>query len=81
MHIPMPTKICRICKIEKPLEDFYKYANYHRALHMARCKECELKERYPRTTKEPEGKSYAERLANYKEIDKRQYEKKLENRN
>ncbi len=76
MHIPMPTKVCRKCQIEKPLEDFYKYSNYYKDAWKPQCKECDKKERYPKTIKEPEGKSYAERLAEYKEINKKDYASK-----
>ena len=72
----MPTKICTHCGEEKQVTDFYKDQRCRLSGGYTRlCKACTLQRNFPRLDREPEGKSYAERLVGYREINKRDYNK------
>lgn len=74
MHIPMPTKYCPKCQQHKEISLFGKETKSKDGLART-CKSCNYIGHKTLNHEESKLKTYADYMANYKEIDKSKYNK------
>lgn len=63
-------RVCKDCKLEKPLDDFYKYRDNRngKTYHYTRCKPCHILITLPKTTEEKAARYTRDRKLRYKKI-------------